>query len=92
MKLQFSGHAMQRMFARSISPEDVRYVIDHGEIIANYPDDQPFPSFLKLAFINGRALHIVVGYDASTDTGHIITAYVPDPALWHDDMKTRKRS
>jgi hypothetical protein len=91
MKLQFSGHAMQRMFARGISPDDVRHVIDHGEIIADYPDDQPFPSHLMLGFVNGRAIHIVIGYDAATDTGHIITAYLPDPALWQSDMKTRKR-
>ncbi len=91
MKLQFSGHALQRMFARGISPGDVRQVIDEGEIIAEYPNDRPFPSALKLGFVNGRAIHTVVGYDVASDTGHVITAYLPDPNLWHDDMKTRKR-
>ena len=82
---------MQRMFTRGISPEDVRCVIDDGEPIAEYADDQPFPSCLKLGFVKGRAIHVVVGYDAVTDTGHIVTAYEPDPARWESTLKTRKR-
>lgn len=90
MKLQFSGHAMHRMFTRGIRPEDVRLVVDHGETIADYADDRPFPSRLVLAFVEGRAIHVVVGYDAAMDTGHIVTAYIPDPALWENDFRTRK--
>ncbi|MDC3956614.1 DUF4258 domain-containing protein [Polyangium jinanense] len=91
MKLKFSGHAMDRMFARSIRPEDVRTVIDHGEPIADYPDDRPFPSRLVLAFVDGRAIHVVFGYDSATETAHVVTAYIPDSALWESDFKTRKR-
>lgn len=92
MKLKFSTHAMQRMFSRHISPEDVRAVVERGETIATYPEDQPFPSSLRLGYVNERAVHVVIGYDVETDTGHIITAYVPNPDLWQQDMRTRKRS
>lgn len=92
MKLKFSTHAMQRMFSRHISPEDVRAVVERGETIATYPEDQPFPSSLRLGFVNERAVHVVIGYDVETDTGHIITAYIPNADLWQQDMKTRKRS
>lgn len=90
MKLIFSGHAMDRMFARGIRPEDVRSAVDRGELIADYPDDRPYPGRLLLASVDDRAIHVVLGYDATTDTGYVITAYIPDPALWESDFKTRK--
>jgi hypothetical protein len=47
-KLVFRVHAAQRMFWRRISVDDVRHVLDTGEIIKDYPDDKPFPSMLIL--------------------------------------------
>jgi hypothetical protein len=41
--LVFSGHALQRMFARAITTDEVRDVISHGETIASYPDDMLLP-------------------------------------------------
>jgi hypothetical protein len=49
------------MFAGSITPELVARAVGSGEIIAEYPDDQPFPSFLLLYFEGGKPLHVVVG-------------------------------
>jgi hypothetical protein len=43
MKLTFRIHAIQRMFERQISPEDVRSVVESGETIQEYPDDIPYP-------------------------------------------------
>jgi hypothetical protein len=42
--LIFTGHAFARMFARAITPAEVRAVVDHGETIAEYPDDKPIPA------------------------------------------------
>jgi hypothetical protein len=42
----FTQHAFQRMFSRSITPDLVKKAIRQGEIIENYPDDTPHPSFL----------------------------------------------
>ena len=53
--LIFTGHAFTRMFARAISPDEVRAVVDRGETIAEYPDDTPYPSALLLATVGGRA-------------------------------------
>lgn len=36
-KLIFSRHAVERMFEREISPEDVRTVVSTGEVIVEYP-------------------------------------------------------
>ncbi len=81
------------MFERSISPELAARAVHSGEIIAEYPDDQPFPSFLLLYFEQGKPLHVVVGKDTSAIDGacYVITAYEPDIKLWNDDFRTRRK-
>jgi hypothetical protein len=46
-KLVFRTHAVRKMFERSISGDDVRHVIENGEVIREYADDTPFPSQKK---------------------------------------------
>lgn len=89
-EVKFSGHALRRMFEREIKIDDALAVIDSGEIIMEYPDDTPFPSYLMLGFVKARAIHIVVAKDQLTDTCYIITAYPPDPSQWKADFKTRR--
>jgi hypothetical protein len=40
----FRVHAVQRMFQRHITVEDVREVLETGESLEAYPNDQPYPS------------------------------------------------
>ncbi len=42
------------MFQRNISTEDIRLVIALGEIIEDYPDDEPCPSALFLGLTAGK--------------------------------------
>ena len=91
-QLVFSGHAVQRMFERGITQEAIRTVIRTGQEIASYPDDRPFPSSILLGFVDGRPHHLVLALDSATETCHIITVYIPDPALWSSDFKTRRPS
>ena len=87
--LKFSRHAFERMFLRGIAPDAVARVVADGEIIAEYPDDQPFPSSLVLGFDAGLAVHIVVARDENNGECHIITVYRPDPALWDETFRFR---
>ena len=89
-RLVFSGHAVQRVFERAISVEDVREVVERGELIAAYPDDTPYPSSLLLGFVHGRPLHVVAALDQANATCYVITAYVPDPGQWADDFRARR--
>jgi len=41
--LTFRLHAVQRMFERKISVEEVRYVLETCEVIDDYPEDTPTP-------------------------------------------------
>ena len=78
------------MFERRLSGDDVRSVLRDGEVIANYSDDVPYPSFVMLGFVNRRAVHVVAAQEETTRTCYIITAYHPDPDLWDSDFKRRR--
>jgi hypothetical protein len=88
-KYEYSNHAIAQMFKRGISADEVEAAIENGENIKEYPQDTPFPSFLKLYFSNARPIHVVVSQDNSTGICFVITAYQPDPSLWNSDFKTK---
>jgi hypothetical protein len=58
-EVKFSGHAIRRMFERSITRDEALSAVEVGELIAEYPDDEPFPSFLLLARVRERILHLL---------------------------------
>ena len=86
----FRGHAVRRMFERGVAKDDVVAVITSGEVIIEYPDDKPYPSFLVLGWRAGEALHVVVAEDRPSQACYVITVYVPDPAVWSADFKRRR--
>ena len=88
--IHYSRHAFERMFERAITTEVIRKVVTKGEIIANYPDDRPFPSALILGFDQARPIHVVAARNATTGECHVVTVYVPDPALWDATFKQRR--
>jgi hypothetical protein len=88
--VHFSRHAIERMFQRSIPPDEIFECIRSGEVIANYPDDSPYPSALLLGFTHGAPLHVLVARDDKTENCYVVTAYRPDPELWGTDFKTRR--
>ena len=91
-KIVFSGHAIQRMFERAISKEDVLIVIAEGEVIDNYPDDHPYPSKLILGRIDEKVIHVVMAKDDTNEENIIVTTYIPDPQIWSNDYRTRRKS
>ena len=90
-KVIFSGHAVKQMFQRKISRDEVKAVLDYGEVIAEYPDDRPYPSYLMLGMVSQRPIHAVVAKDTEMQTIYVVTAYEPDVELWQADFKTRKK-
>ena len=89
--IDFSAHAIKRMFERQISTDAVISVVKHGEVIAEYKDDQPYPSFLLLGFFTDAPLHVVVGVNPESNDARVITVYAPEHNLWSEDYKTRKK-
>jgi hypothetical protein len=88
--LVFRVHVIQRMFERNITPDDVRTLVETGEVIKEYPDDKPYPSRLLLGWSGTRPLHVVAADNTQEDQIIIITAYEPDPKIWETDFKRKK--
>ena len=77
------------MFKRSISLDEVRFILTNGEVIKEYPDDKPYPSYLIFGLINLRPLHLLVAKNVDTDSCILITVYEPDKNIRTNDFKTK---
>jgi hypothetical protein len=91
LRLVFRVHAIQRMFQRNISVEEVRQVVAAGEIIEAYPDDKPFPSRLVLGWYGSRPIHVLIADKATSQETIIITVYQPNAAEWEPGFRRRTR-
>ena len=92
MKIIYRIHAVQRMFQRFIDTKDVRFAIENGETIENYPEDTPYPSRLILGWSSQRPIHIVIAENLPDEELIVITVYEPDPDLWEADFRARRKS
>ena len=84
-------HAIQRMFERRISGENVRQVLQAGEVIEDYSDEMPFPSKLMLGKRGERPLHVVMAENTRENELVVITVYEPDPSQWKSGSRNRKK-
>ena len=84
-----SDHVAMRFRQRGLKVKNIRFVVNNGEIIEQYPDDYPFPSCLILGkTIDGKYIHVVMSDEGKMSK--VITAYYPDPNKWDDQLKVRK--
>ena len=84
-------HAIERMFQRDISENDIKECVENGIVVESYKDDKPYPSFLSLYFIENRPIHVVYAYDDEKNV-IIITTYIPNSTKWENDFKTRSKA
>ena len=88
-QIKWSGHVTQRMIQRNINRKQVIDALLCGEIIEEYQDDYPYPSYLVFALISqDKPLHVVCSIGQNNIW--IITVYKPNNIKWHSDFKTRK--
>jgi len=85
----YREHAIQRMFERDIFEEDVENTIKNGEIIEEYLDDKPYPSYLTLKYFDSKPLHVFFAISKEANETIVITAYYPDKEKWSNDFKKR---
>lgn len=90
-RLVFSDHAISQMFKRNISVDAITSIIENNEVINEYPNDKPYPSFLLLGYINSRAIHVVLGRNIPENLCIVITAYEPTLDIWENDYKRKRR-
>ena len=89
-KLLWTYHVNMRMKRRSIPRQMILDSVQHYKIIATYPKDKYFPSYLILSKYQDKILHILFAVDITEDNVRIITAYHPSLDEWHDDFETRR--
>lgn len=89
-EISLSGHAIRRMFERGLEMDSVLQVVTSGEVVASYPEDQPYPSDLQLGYVRDEAVHVVVAREPESRQCFVVTAYYPDRARWSDDFRTRR--
>lgn len=89
-QFKFTSHAIQRMFERAIGRDTVISVVQNGEVIAEYTEDEPYPSYLFFSYVNKRPVHVLSALDIETKICYIITVYEPDIEIWSEDFKTRR--
>ncbi len=92
-RILYLPHAIRQMSRpdRMITAAEVRDVVEHGEIIEDYPLDARGHSCLLLKFLSDtRPIHVVCAPKA--DYLAIITAYVPTSEEWEDNYRKRKLS
>jgi len=71
--------------------DELLEALSAGEIIEEYPNDQPYPSCLILGrTLANRPLHIVSAPVMTEQRLIVITTYQPDPARWDVDFKRRR--
>jgi hypothetical protein len=88
--LIFRIHAVQRMFERRISEEQVRQVLQNGEMIEDYSDEMPRPGGLMLGKRGNRPLHVVMTENERDNGLIVITVYEPKLSHWKPGFKARK--
>ena len=89
-EISFSGHAIRRIFERGLEMDGVLQVVASGEVLARYPEDQPYPSALLLGYVCDKAVHVVVAREPESGQCFVVTAYYPDPERWSEDFRTRR--
>ena len=86
----FRLHAIRRMLDRGITEQEVEMVLERGEVLEAYPNDEPYPSRLLLGWSGPRPLHIVAAEYLERQTTFIITVYEPRADEWEAGFKRRK--
>ena len=89
-RLVFRVHAVQRMYQRGVTEEDVRHVLENGETIEEYLSSTPYPSRLISGWCGTRPLHLVVAENSGDQETIVITVYEPDLSRWESGFTRRK--
>ena len=82
-------YAAYRLEERNIKFKSVKSAIMNGEIIEEYPSEQPYPRVLIFGYDEKNIpIHVVVG--VGDWNIQIVTSYYPTIENWEADYKTRK--
>ena len=78
------------MFERRITIDNVRQVLNSGEMIEDYSEEMPDPGGLLSARPGQRPMHVVMAENTLEGELVVITVYEPNPAQWKAGFRDRK--
>ena len=82
-RIRITDHADEEAEADKLSFDEIYFSVLHGEVIEDYPGDQPYPSCLVYGdTFGGDAVHSVWAYNQDNQWAVLITVYRPDPEKW----------
>lgn len=90
-RYKLTQHALKRSDQREILISEVESVIQSGEIVEEYPEDTPYPSFLMLGYVRGDTALYVLGAQGN-ELIYIITVHWLDPVKWLDPKTRREKA
>ena len=89
---RITGHGDEEAENDQLDFEEIFYSVRNGEIIENYPSDQPFSSCLIYGTnVSGEPIHSVWAYDEENQRASLVTVYRPDPTRWINWRERRKK-
>ena len=89
---RITDHGDEEAESDQLDFEEIFYSVRNGEIIENYPSDQPFPSCLIYGTnVSGEPIHSVWAYDEENQRASLVTVYRPDPTRWINWRERRKK-
>ena len=82
-RVRITDHADEEAYNDRLSFNEILPSISAGEIIEQYPEDNPYPSCLILSKnVKDEPIHTVWAYNSETQSSVLITVYRPDPKKW----------
>ena len=90
--IYWTYHVNMRMNMRFIPREMILKSIEDFEIIESYPEDKYLPSYLVYSKHENTVFHVIFAADVENSNVRVITAYIPDPGRFDEEMKRRKES
>ena len=90
-QIRITDHADEEAESDNLIFDEIYFSVYNGEIIENYPSDNPYPSCLILGkTFSGDPIHSVWAYNDKNKWVALITVYRPDPKRWVN-WKIRKK-
>ena len=95
-KYEYSFHAQQERLEENLDVAEIEEaILNHGEIVEQYPHDPRGESCLVLGFVSVQPTHVVLGWARRKREGEkilrVITVYRPTLPKWKDPRTRGER-
>jgi hypothetical protein len=90
-QVRITDHADEEAEADQLTFDEIYFSVLHGEIIEDYPTDEPYPSCLIYGqTFSGDPIHSIWAYNERNGWVVLITVYRPDPNMWINWRERRR--